>query len=132
MATRIHRWFLFSVTAAMVILNIFIIVILIAFCDPVEKSWKPELPGKCLPIAVFGIGGRFQSGKLLFFLTSSELITSKLIISVVWNALMDLVTAAFPAYMIRRLQIKTSTKWGLSFMMGGGVLLVNSTLCEYI
>ena len=40
----------------------------------------------------------------------------------VWNAFMDLVTALFPAYMVWRLQLKTSTKWGLTFLMGGGVL----------
>lgn len=35
---------------------------------------------------------------------------------------MDLVTALFPVYMVWRLQLKTSTKWGLTFLMGGGVL----------
>ena len=40
---------------------------------------------------------------------------------------MDLVTALFPAYMVWRLQLKTSTKWGLTFLMGGGVLYVLHT-----
>jgi hypothetical protein len=42
----------------------------------------------------------------------------------VWNAFMNLVTALFPVYMVWRLQLKMSTKWGLTFLMGGGVLYV--------
>jgi hypothetical protein len=45
----------------------------------------------------------------------------------VWNAFMDLVTALFPAYMVWRLQLKISTKWGLSFLMGGESLYVLHT-----
>lgn len=36
---------------------------------------------------------------------------------------MDLTTALFPVYMVWRLQMKRSTKWGLKFLMCGGVLL---------
>lgn len=43
-------------------------------------------------------------------------------ITTAWNAFMDLVTAMFPVYMIWRLQLKTSTKWGLTFLIGGSVL----------
>lgn len=37
---------------------------------------------------------------------------------------MDLTTAMFPIYMVWRLQMKRSTKWGLSFLMCGGILCV--------
>ena len=39
-----------------------------------------------------------------------------------WNVVMDLVTAAFPAYMVWSLNLKSSTKWSLTFLMGGGAL----------
>jgi hypothetical protein len=62
-ATKLHRWFIFSVLAAMIVLNIFIVVILIAFCKPVEKAWRPQIEGTCLPGGVMSTGGRFQSGE---------------------------------------------------------------------
>jgi hypothetical protein len=98
---RWQKWFLFSVTIIMIGLNIFAIGILLGSCQPMEKAWKPEVPGKCLSAGWFDYGGRLQS---------------------VWNAFMDFVTAGFPAYMVWRLSIKKSTKWGLTALMGGSVL----------
>ncbi|PSN70584.1 hypothetical protein BS50DRAFT_486793 [Corynespora cassiicola Philippines] len=100
-AKAIHRWILYTVTFIMVGLNIFIIGVLLGNCTPMEKTWKPATPGKCLPSGYLEYGGRIQA---------------------IWNAIMDLVTAFFPAYMVWRLQMKNSTKWGLTFLMGGGVL----------
>jgi hypothetical protein len=100
-AERWQKWFLFSVTFIMIGLNIFAIGFILGNCQPVEKSWKPMLPGKCLPAGFLNYGGRLQA---------------------IWNAFMDLVTAGFPVYMVWRLQVKRSTKWGLTALMGGGVL----------
>lgn len=62
-STELQRWIVFTTLAAMIVLNVFIITILIAFCQPVEKSWKPQIAGKCLPNGVMSIGGGFQAGR---------------------------------------------------------------------
>ncbi|KAL1646153.1 hypothetical protein SLS61_007964 [Didymella pomorum] len=108
-AKRRHRWFLFGVAAVMVALNIFTIGIIVGQCTPVEKSWKPWIPGRCLGPSWLDIGGRLQAA---------------------WNAFMDLVTAMFPVYMIWRLQLKTSTKWGLTFLIGGSVFAAAATFVK--
>jgi hypothetical protein len=116
-AKRRHRWFLLIVAAVIVALNIFTIGIIVGQCSPVEKSWKPWAPGKCLGPRWLDIGGRLQAGQCSFLVRTTETH-----ITPVWNAFMDLVTALFPMYMVWRLQLKTSTKWGLTFLMGGGFL----------
>ncbi|KAF2123876.1 hypothetical protein P153DRAFT_303213 [Dothidotthia symphoricarpi CBS 119687] len=100
-ATKRHRWVLYIVTGIRVALNVFIIPIIVGQCSPIEKSWKPWVPGKCLDSSWLNIGGRLQA---------------------IWNAVVDLVTAIIPVYMVWKLQLKTSTKWGLSSLMGGGIL----------
>lgn len=62
-ATRGHRYFLFSVAAIMVALNIFTIGIILSQCSPIEKSWKPWIPGTCLSARWLDIGGRIQAGQ---------------------------------------------------------------------
>jgi hypothetical protein len=117
-AKKRHLWFLYSVTVIMIGLNIFAMGILLGGCSPMEKSWKPLTPGTCVNPAMFEYGGRVQSsvflGSYIHLIFTDEFI--------VWNAIMDLTTALFPVYMVWRLQMKRSTKWGLSFLMCGGVL----------
>ncbi|KAF2871669.1 hypothetical protein BDV95DRAFT_594739 [Massariosphaeria phaeospora] len=108
-ARKMHLWFLFSVTFVMIGLNVFAIGILLGNCQPMEKSWKPLTPGKCLPLGYLDYGGRIQA---------------------VWNAIMDLVTAGFPVYMVWSLQMKKSTKWGLTVLMGGSVFAAAATLVK--
>jgi hypothetical protein len=62
-ATRRHRYFLFSVAAIMVALNIFTNGVILGQCSPIEKGWKPWIPGKCLSARWFDIGGRIQAGQ---------------------------------------------------------------------
>ena len=115
---RRHRWSLFGVAAMMVALNIFTIGIIVGQCSFVEKSWKPWIPGRCLSASWLDIGGRIQAGRYPVQFWTSERLT----FVTVWNAFMDLVTALFPMYMVWRLKLRTSPKWGLTFLMGGGVL----------
>jgi hypothetical protein len=60
-AGKRHLWFLYSITAIMVGLNIFAIGILLGGCTPMKKSWKPDIPGKCVNLTWFEYGGRVQS-----------------------------------------------------------------------
>ncbi|OSS47295.1 hypothetical protein B5807_09923 [Epicoccum nigrum] len=74
-----------------------------------EKSWRAEIAGSCINPAVFKYVGVTQSS---------------------WNVVMDLVTAAFPAYMVWSLNLKRSTKWSLTFLMCGGVLAASATVAK--
>lgn len=47
-ARSVHRWFLSTVTGIMIVLNLLVIGILLGHCQPMEKSWKPLIPGSCL------------------------------------------------------------------------------------
>ena len=100
---RGHLWLLYGVTMIMISFNIFIIGVFLGQCTPMQKSWRPEVPGTCVSHAVWDYGGRIQAG---------------------WNAFMDLLTAGFPIYMVWTLQMRKSTKWGLSALMAGGVWYV--------
>ncbi|KAJ8117926.1 hypothetical protein OPT61_g976 [Boeremia exigua] len=106
---RVQLWLLYSVTGIMVGANILTVGILLGGCTPIHKSWKPEVPGSCIPPNVYDYVGRAQSS---------------------WNAFVDLATAAFPAYMVWRLQLKRSTKWSLTFLMCGGVFAAAATFTK--
>jgi hypothetical protein len=108
-AQSVHHWFLLTITGIMVALNLFVIGILLGHCRPMEKSWKPLIPGSCIHNNVLDYGGRIQA---------------------IWNALTDFVVAGFPVYMVWRLQMRNTTKWGLSFLMGGGVFAGAATLVK--
>ncbi|KAF3042717.1 hypothetical protein E8E12_009062 [Didymella heteroderae] len=73
------------------------------------KSWIPTTPGTCINPNYFEYGGRIQS---------------------IWNAIMDLTTALFPVYIVWRLQMRKSTKWGLSFLMCGGIFAAAATFVK--
>ncbi|KAF9698050.1 hypothetical protein EKO04_004423 [Ascochyta lentis] len=102
-AKKRHLSFLYSVTVIMIGLNVFAMSILLGGCSPMQKAWMPATPGTCINPAVFEYGGRVQS---------------------IWNAIMDLTTALFPVYMVWRLQMKKSTKWGLSFLIAAAATFV--------
>ncbi|KAI0474414.1 hypothetical protein F4859DRAFT_91758 [Xylaria cf. heliscus] len=47
-AKKWHLYFLWGLCAVLVAFNITAIVLIIRFCDPPQKQWKPWLPGTCL------------------------------------------------------------------------------------
>ncbi|KAF2998611.1 hypothetical protein E8E13_006989 [Curvularia kusanoi] len=51
-------------------------------------------------------------------------------IQAIWYAIMDLTTALFPVYMVWELQMKRSTKWGLTFLMCGGIFAAAATFVK--
>lgn len=117
-AKKRHLWFLYSVTFVVVGLNAFAMGILLGGCSPMQKSWIPTIPGTCISPKYFEYGGRIQASKAIFRTTCGR----SMLTCVVWNAIMDLTTALFPVYMVWRLQMKKSTKYGLSFLMCGEIL----------
>lgn len=59
---KFHLWLLYSVTAIMIGANIFTVGVLLGGCTPMEKAWKPEIPGSCVAPIVFNYVRRIQSG----------------------------------------------------------------------
>ncbi|KAL1957205.1 hypothetical protein VTO42DRAFT_6239 [Malbranchea cinnamomea] len=99
-ANLVHKIILYSATTLMVGGNILAIVVLLAFCTPREKAWRPEIPGKCMDPRLLDVAGRTVT---------------------VYNAAMDLLYAGFAVALVWTLNMKTSTKWGLAVLMSGGV-----------
>ncbi|PGH01628.1 hypothetical protein AJ79_07876 [Helicocarpus griseus UAMH5409] len=99
-AKLVHKIILYTATAVMVGANILAIVILLAFCDPYEKTWRPYIPGKCMDPRLLDIAGRSVT---------------------VYNAAMDLLYAGFAIALVWTLDMKPTTKWGLAVLMSGGV-----------
>jgi hypothetical protein len=60
-AKRRHMWFLYSTVVVMIFLNLFAISLLLGGCRPMEKSWKPTLPGTCINTDWYKYVGRVQS-----------------------------------------------------------------------
>ena len=117
-AKLIHKIILYSATLLMVGGNILAIVVLLAYCTPREKAWKPLTPGTCMDPALLDIAGRTVTGRLLrrpYSLHGNSP-------SEVYNAAMDMLYAGFAIALVWTLNMKTSTKWGLAVLMSGGVL----------
>ena len=56
--------------------------------------------------------------------------TARLTIHVVYDAVMDLLCAVYPVFLLRSLQMKARTKWGLILVMGGGVFAAAATFVK--
>ncbi|KAI1751275.1 hypothetical protein F4782DRAFT_187969 [Xylaria castorea] len=102
-AKRWHIYFLWGLCALLVTFNSIAILLIVRFCDPPQKQWKPWLPGKCLDPEVQQYVAFVQSA---------------------YNALMDIIVAVFPALFISQLRITRRMKIGLSALMGGSILSV--------
>ncbi|PVH95972.1 hypothetical protein DM02DRAFT_466004, partial [Periconia macrospinosa] len=77
------------------------ISVMIFFCSPVEKSWRPYLEGSCLSPNVLDVVGKTVSA---------------------YNAVMDVFCAVVPYFLIRKLNIEKKDKRNLIILMGGSVL----------
>ncbi|KAI0190037.1 hypothetical protein EV127DRAFT_100134 [Xylaria flabelliformis] len=108
-AKRWHLYFLWGLCALLVAFNIIAILLIIRFCDPPQKQWKPWLPGECLDPQIQQYVGFIQSA---------------------YNALMDIIVAVFPALFITQLRITRRMKIGLSALMGGSIFAAGATIVK--
>ena len=58
-------------------------------CDPREKNWEPDLPGKCINTSALGLA------------------------SALWNVISDILIWILPLYAVWRLKIPTRKKLGI-------------------
>jgi hypothetical protein len=61
-ATQGHKIVLWVATLLMVAGNLFAVVVVVGFCNPARKSWRPETPGKCMSPVMLDIGTRTVTG----------------------------------------------------------------------
>ncbi|KAI1810419.1 hypothetical protein GGS20DRAFT_567629 [Poronia punctata] len=97
-AQRRHHAIAWILCAVLVALNIFAIAIILFFCVPPEAQWNPKVKGRCISDQFLIIVGNTQSA---------------------YNALMDLLVAIAPVFVISKLNINRRMKISLCGLMGG-------------
>ena len=93
-------WALYTSTVALIVSTVIIDILQFAQCSPVNGLWDPTVSHTCWNPEVYA----------LITLCLSA-----------YSALLDFALALFPITVLRKLQMKTSRKIGLSIMMGLGV-----------
>ncbi|KAH6613064.1 hypothetical protein C7974DRAFT_476163 [Boeremia exigua] len=85
--------------------------VMIFFCSPVQKSWRPQMEGTCLQPAILDFVGKSVS---------------------VYNAIMDVFCAIMPYFIIRSLNIPWKDKRNLVILMGGSILGTFATVMKIV
>lgn len=109
-ATMPRRWFLYVLMVLCVVWNIMAIIVIIGFCQPVERIWNQNVPGKCFSLRFQLIVGTSQAA---------------------FNAFNDLALAVFPAFIFWRVHLRTKMKIAIIAVMGAGILYVYSLLQQW-
>ncbi|KAI1078791.1 hypothetical protein F5B20DRAFT_581826 [Whalleya microplaca] len=110
MGVAAKRWqliFLWTLCALMVALNVLAIVVTTGYCFPARRMWDSTVPGTCMELKTQLYCGTTQAA---------------------YNALMDLLVAAFPPVIIAKLNMNRKMKIGLCGLMGGGVFAAAATI----
>ncbi len=111
-------WFLHGLMAVLIVLCVATAIVILIQCIPLQAGWDPRIKGRCWAFQqVLGIGyaqnGTFGSSFKL-------LIISKWIAA--WAIASDLVCAAFPIIILRKLQMNKRNKYALWCIMSIGLL----------
>ncbi|RYN82758.1 hypothetical protein AA0120_g9400 [Alternaria tenuissima] len=85
--------------------------VMIFFCSPVQKSWRPQMEGTCLNPTMLDVVGKSVS---------------------VYNAMMDVFCAIMPYFIIRTLNIPRKDKRNLVILMGGSILGTFATIMKIV
>lgn len=62
--TWVHKAIAYVPLAILLLTTILSCGVMIFFCWPVEKSWRPYLPGSCMDPRILDVVGRGVSGKI--------------------------------------------------------------------
>ena len=65
-STSFQRWFLYALTFVSICMNILAIVVIMGFCIPAEKIWRPETPGSCMSPTLQLVAGMAQASMFIF------------------------------------------------------------------
>ncbi|KAL4913953.1 hypothetical protein BDW62DRAFT_205105 [Aspergillus aurantiobrunneus] len=106
-----QRWFLYVLTVVSIAWNIVAIIVIIGFCRPAEKIWKPDTEGSCFSLNVQLVGSTSQAA---------------------FNAFADLALALFPVIIFHKLQLPLVKKIGIITILGAGILAAAATLVKCV
>ncbi|KAL8790917.1 MAG: hypothetical protein Q9213_000342 [Squamulea squamosa] len=94
---------LYGLIGVLVITHIPLFFIFVFQCDPVRKAYDKEIDGRCM---------------------SMVMVENVIIAQGVFSFVTDFVCAAFPAFLLWNVKIKTKTKIGVCLLMSAGVMFV--------
>ncbi|KAI9738292.1 MAG: hypothetical protein M1834_008790 [Cirrosporium novae-zelandiae] len=109
--TKMKKWFLYILSLILIITNVVCIIVIIGFCVPAEKIWRPSVPGVCMTVQDQLIGAYIQAS---------------------YNAISDLVLALFPITIFWPLNMDLKTKLSLTAVTGVGVFAAAATTVKAV
>ena len=102
------KWFLIILAIANSTFAIIGLTLIFTQCSPPQKLWNPEISGTCLsPVVQMSVAITKAGILVLTFLHCPDTDAGYLI---VMNAASDIATGAWPAVIVRKLQMKRSKK----------------------
>ncbi|KAI9046000.1 uncharacterized protein KD926_005945 [Aspergillus affinis] len=110
-ASAWRRWFLYILTVVSIGMNILAVIVVMGFCRPAEKIWRPETPGSCFSLQLQLVAGTAQAS---------------------YNAFSDLALAIFPVFVFWKVQLAMRLKVAVIAVMGAGVFAAAATLTKAI
>ena len=113
---------LYSLIAALVSVNLAVVIVLVTQCRPLDKVWDRHIKGQCWDVSVLKTVGWIAGGKLapLHTCTAKKRTESPLAFAVVT----DFICSLLPSLFLRKVQISTRTKVALCALMGLGLMQV--------
>jgi hypothetical protein len=113
------RYCLYAMMAGLVVTNLEPIIVLLAQCNPIEKSWKTIPHGRCWPTKVriysiyVQVGTSCSSQRS--FQSVADLVTA-------YSVITDFICALLPIAVLWKVKISTKTKIGVCFLMSLGLI----------
>jgi hypothetical protein len=115
----ILRRCLYAMMVGLVLTNLEPVIILLAQCNPIEKSWKTIPNGRCWPTKVRIYSIYVQVGtlseRIMVLLTSRWLATA-------YSVITDFICALLPVAVLWKVKITMKTKIGVCFLMSLGLI----------
>lgn len=111
---------LYSLIAALVSVNLAVVIVLVTQCRPLNKVWDRRINGQCWDVSVLKTVGWIAGGKLVCLHTTKKRTESSLAFAVVT----DFICSLLPSLFLRKVQISTRTKVALCALMGLGLMQV--------
>ncbi|KAF2118234.1 hypothetical protein BDV96DRAFT_629809 [Lophiotrema nucula] len=109
--TWVHKLIAYVPIVLLLLTSMLSCGVMIFFCWPVQKAWRPTLDGTCMDPKVLDIVGRSVSA---------------------YNAAMDVFCALVPYLLIRNLNIPRKDKRNLIILMGGSIFGAVATIMKIV
>ena len=108
---KVREWFLYTLMALLVVINVVCVAFILAQCMPTRKLWDPKIPGKCFEPHVQQYVGFFQAS---------------------FSSFSDFTLALFPILIIYKLQMRLLVKIGLGCAMSLGLIATGAAIVKTV